>query len=124
MEQGADADGKCDKINSVYRFAAREMFSLPVWLEKTTYREYELAEVPAVKEAVESRLKDTLVSQLKDKLGDSGEMISADFEVTENNGMLNVIMRAECSEQIGVLRELTEDEINAAKYAGEDDSLT
>ena len=98
--------GKCDKIISVYRWEAEGIFSLPVRLEKTTYVQYELRETELPENAAEKRLRETLLSQLGERLGKKGEMLSGDFKAVNKNGWLAVTLRAECREHIGVPREI------------------
>lgn len=96
----------CDKIISVYQLAIADVFSLPVWLEKVSYLEYEAVPVLADEEALEERMKEALLDQLRTRMDPEGEIVQTDFLLSGENGSLVLRLRAECVEPIGRTLEL------------------
>lgn len=84
---------------------------LPICIEKTSFREYELQKKSYdLSAGAEEYLRSALKKQITD-----GEIQSEVFEHEESGGVLRSTLRAECSEQIAVMRDLTEDEISSAE---------
>ena len=110
-------DGSCDKIISTHRLSIKDVFTLPVILEKTTCRPYELVSSIADDNALAEEMKQALIGQLEEQISPEGEIVSTEFAVSGEGSSLVVTMRAECEEPIGVIKNLTEDEIIAAKNA-------
>lgn len=105
----------CDKIITEHNFAYQGLFSLPIGIIKETCREYETVfegiDINAGIELLEQELMDCL----RDEIGSDGEIISAKFSETDNNGLLHVTLRAECIEQIGEIKDMTQKELQQIK---------
>ncbi len=70
-----------------------------VW-EKETYRAYTLESVAVDPDQAEALLRAQLLAALEEQM-DQGRVLQTDWEVTEQDGMLEVKLLAQCSEQIG-----------------------
>lgn len=99
----------CDKI--IERIEARRegAYTLPVAIERITTARYETVSVPA--EELREELEAMLMKTLLEEIGEDGEILSASFTASEEDGVLRVTLHAECAESIGVIRPLTEAEI-------------
>jgi len=85
---------------------------LPISIERTTFYEYELRRISAdAKAELEAYLRSSLESRLS-----NGEILTAAFEYETDAGLCRAELRAECSEQIAAMRELTAEELIAAGY--------
>ena len=98
--------GDCDKIIYVYPLARSGVFTLPVAAEKTVYMSYTAA--PQRAEELQEELESILMAELQEELAPAGEILSSAFTASEQAGLLRVTLRAECHEQIGAPRLLTE----------------
>lgn len=74
--------------------------ALPVIWEKETHRAYTLKETTLDRDQAEEMLRARLLAALDQAL-DQGEVLETDWAVAEENGMLQVTLRAQCREQIG-----------------------
>lgn len=81
---------------------------LPVGIISETYSEYQMNTTRFAE--VEDFLKASLIDSLEDEI-DDGEIVWNEFDADGGNGVVTVTMKAECLEQIGVMREMTEDEM-------------
>lgn len=99
----------CDKIIERAELRRDGAFILPAAVERITTARYETASVPA--EELREELEDMLMRELLGEIGEDGEITSAAFTASESDGLLRVTLRAECVEQIGTLRPLTDEEI-------------
>ena len=90
----------CDKIIKTYALSWPGVFTLPVAVERTVLRECGLRTERA--EELTAELEARLTEELTRRIGESGEIVSARFSVTETDGLLRVTLRAECAESIGV----------------------
>lgn len=99
----------CDKI--IERIEARRegAYTLPVAIERITTARYETVSVPA--EELREELEAMLMKALSEAIGEDGAILSASFTASEEGGVLRVTLHAECAESIGVIRPLTEAEI-------------
>ncbi len=68
--------------------------------EKETYRAYTLESVAVDPDQAEALLRAQLLAALEEQM-DQGKVLQTDWEVTEQDGMLEVKLLAQCSEQIG-----------------------
>lgn len=98
----------CDKIIYVYPFAVEDVFALPLAIEKTVFSPYEPRSIRA--EELRAELEQQLIEELCGNIGEDGEVVSAAFTASEQNGVLYVTLRAECREEIGRTEPLTEAE--------------
>ena len=74
--------------------------TLPLVWEKETYRAYTLESVAVDPDQAEALLRAQLLAALEEQM-DQGKVLQTDWEVTEQDGMLEVKLLAQCSEQIG-----------------------
>lgn len=91
---------KCDKIIEEYPLSIEGAFSMPISLVKETYKEYNLVISEKDLSEIVASLEETLYANLKQKLGDDGEILSSSTVVTNANGKVTVCLRAECLENI------------------------
>ena len=101
-----------DKITSYKYVSLFGGAALPIKIVRETYKEY-FPTTMSDNTVAESLLKDHLFSSLKKEIGD-GKVASSMFETDVKDGIFAVTMRAECSEQIAVMRDLTKEEIELA----------
>lgn len=99
----------CDKIIYVYPLAKAGVFTLPVAVEKTVCMSYTTETLRA--EELRGELEARLMEELLEDIGSEGEVVSSAFTATEADGVLYVTLRAECHEQIGAARPLTEQDL-------------
>lgn len=91
---------ECDKIMHEYNLGVKGLFSLPV----TLIREERRPRVPLEAWADrEEEMKAKLLRRLEGQI--DGEILSAEFTVTRNGGLLSVTLSAVCSENIAVTEE-------------------
>ena len=76
-------------------------FSLPLVIEKTTYREMSSVEAERDVEAAEDELRGALLLRLAEESG-GAEVVSTDFGFEERDGMLSASLVAECREEIAL----------------------
>ena len=74
--------------------------TLPLVWEKETYRAYTLESVAVDPDQAEALLRAQLLAALEEQM-DQGKVLQTDWEVTEQDGRLEVKLLAQCSEQIG-----------------------
>lgn len=89
---------ECDKMVERVRLVIPGGLALPVVIETATYSEYASTEVERDAIDVEDELKSALSDRLA--LATDGELVSADFEFTEADGMLTAVMTAEVRQDI------------------------
>lgn len=99
----------CDKIIYVYPLAVEDVFVLPLSLEKTRFVAAETESFRA--EELRSELEAQLMEELLSDIGPEGTVEDYTFTALERDGMLYVTLRAECREEIGTVRTLTEEEL-------------
>lgn len=78
---------------------------LPLVWQKETCRAYTLALAPLDEVQAEERLKQSLLDSLREAM-DEGEILTTEYYTARKGDTLTVILQAECSEQIGRLREM------------------
>ena len=90
-----------DKIDDVWTPTLPGGGVLPLALGRETLRSYETqaAEVDAA--AAQAMLEVQLLQRLHALLGESGEELSHSFTAQERDGLLTVILTAECREELG-----------------------
>lgn len=94
-------DGKCDTIKTTSALTLPGGIALPLAWETQTFTEYETASAQADPAAAEELLEKQLKERLERLLGEDGTLLSADWEKSEQNGVLTVTLKAACTEQIG-----------------------
>ena len=92
---------ECDKIIERTRLSLPGGISLPLVVEKTTYRQYTTTEVERDGADAEEELRAALLMRLEEESG-GAEVVSTDFEFTERDGVLHASLRAECREEISL----------------------
>ncbi len=90
----------CGKIITEYPLAVEGVFTLPVTLLRETVAAYGPGAAGEGRAATEERLVDFLARTLERRLGDRGEVLSAEYTARESGGRLYVTVRAECREDI------------------------
>ena len=118
-------DRNCDKIMEEYRLGVGDLFSLPVTLVRETGRQYGIVQREADARQARAELEQSLLERLTAEIGEDGQMVETAFSAAERDGWLYVTLRAECIEEIGALREMTETElqsIEAENAAGKGDT--
>jgi similar to stage IV sporulation protein len=87
---------------------------LPIAIVKENYKEYTMSDVRLSILRAEEILQKDLLGRLKAQLLD-GEIVSAEFETSEQNDVLTVTLHAECLEQIAGSRPFTASELLEAQ---------
>ena len=102
---GNDIDG-CDKIIHEYKLGVEGLFLLPVSLIREEICRYETA--PKSSSGAEEEMRQTLYAYLSAAV--DGEILSANYSVSESEGLLCVTLHAHCLENIARIREITQAE--------------
>ncbi len=110
----------CDNIITEHYFGIKGIFTLPVALVRDRAEIYELADAQYSEKEAAALLEARLRAELLAKIGEKGKVISAEFTMSLLNGTYVGTLRAECTQIISAEKPLTEEEINAAKSAGEE----
>ena len=76
------------------------MFSLPMAIVEERLQRYALAETAADIDALRLALEERLLARLRETLGEVGEILSVRYAVSQNEELITVTLRAECSERI------------------------
>ncbi len=109
---GGNPYGSCDKITTYKTLTLPGGAVLPVKIVRDTYEEYDRTTAGLSEEEAGQILSVKLLELLEDEIGD-GWIVSREFETKNDNGVVTVTLHAECVEEIGVERKLTEEEIAA-----------
>lgn len=91
---------ECDKITKIWQMGVKDVFALPAAIVLETVRPYTLSEAPLSRAAVRTALEKDLRAALRERIGESGAVISEHFTATEDDGMLILTLRCECEERI------------------------
>lgn len=91
---------ECDTIYDMWELKVDGLFTLPLSVVRETRAQYELQSIFLSPEMIESDLKTQLTQRLKREIGESGQLLSADFIIRQNDGELIVTLRASCLENI------------------------
>lgn len=75
--------------------------ALPLALVRETCREYELERVELDLEAAQKMLEEQLSRQLRQLVGEEGEVERTEFSARMERGLFQVTLQAECREEIG-----------------------
>ncbi len=102
---------ECDKISVSMPLELSGVLTLPIALERTTVTAYAVESVSSPE--LSEELSASLLAELSKRLGDDGEIVSAEFSAWEAEGMLYVTLQAECRERVGVPVPMTEAELAA-----------
>lgn len=90
-----------DKITRMWNLTLPDGTVLPFALRRERVEEYETAMVPVDIPAAQSMLEETLLRQLADLLGETGQEVSHAFAAAQEDGQLVVTLTAECTEELG-----------------------
>lgn len=105
---------KYDKMTSVRQAVLPGGRALPLSLSRETFREYQPQTVEVDRSAAQELLEGQLEKQLKDLIGEDGEVEATHFSARVNANRLEVTLTAQCLEEIGEERpaqgELPEEE--------------
>ena len=113
-------DGDCDNIIIKHRLGIEGFFELPVTVITETAKSYEKQEASVSEEAAKSRLEALVRAELARRLGADGEIVNSEYNFSVLDGSAVGTLRAECRQNIAAEKEMTAEEIDAAKSAGED----
>lgn len=89
-----------DKIESDWTLTLSDDLTLPFALTVRTAQEYTPEPYTLDRQDEETRLRGVLSDRLKKAVGAEGEVLTRDWEVQEQNGVLTVTLTARCREQI------------------------
>lgn len=94
----------CDKINKIGYLSADGVFSMPLGIAVQTRKCYVPHEESVDFDSTVKRLQEGLLAELRYRIGE-GEIISTSFTVSDNSEIVTVTLRAECLENIAVIKE-------------------
>ena len=89
-----------DKITGIWEPGIENVFSLPMAWVTERLQGYTLTQTAADPETVRRALEARLLSRLRETLGEDGEILSVRYSVSQNEDLITVTLRAECSERI------------------------
>lgn len=92
--------GTCDKIISAKRLSLGRGMVLPVTLVRQTYRFYKTGEVTLTADDVQADMERCALGRIKAGMI-AGQVDRYDASVSEENGAARLVLRAECTEEIG-----------------------
>lgn len=113
-------DTNCDNIIREQTLGIKGFFELSVKLVSEKSVSYELNKASISEDTAKTRLETLLNDELKFKIGEDGEIVSSEFTISLMDGFAVVTLLAECKQNIAAEKEMTADEINAAKSAEEE----
>ena len=98
--KGGISFDRYDKISRTWTLTLPGGEEMPLAVQRETCRAYELETLAVEPDAAEAMLKERLMEALEEAVGE-GEIVSTEFAVETENGMLTVTLQAECREEIG-----------------------
>mgnify|MGYP005771261599 FL=1 len=98
--KGGISFDRYDKISRTWTLTLPGGEEMPLAVQRETCRAYELETLAVEPDAAEAMLKERLLEALEEAVGE-GEIVSTEFSVETENGMLTVTLQAECREEIG-----------------------
>ena len=98
--KGGISFDRYDKISRTWTLTLPGGEEMPLAVQRETCRAYELETLAVEPDAAEAMLKERLMEALEEAVGE-GEIVSTEFAVETENGMLKVTLQAECREEIG-----------------------
>lgn len=101
----------CAKITLEHYLAMEGVFSLPIGISETRITQYETETVRLDPVLAESGMQTQLYDSLLRQIGPGGEVENVSFSSSAANGVLTVTLHAQCVEEIGAERQLSQDEI-------------
>ena len=103
--ESSNYDRECAKISILYPITLPTGQSLPFGLWQTGWTAWSETPVPVNAESAEQFLRSTLTRRVETLLGD-GEILDAQWQTEQREGMITVTLHARCLEQIGTTVEL------------------
>ena len=91
-----------DKIKTVRQLALPGGRSLPMMLTAERFRAYETETVSVDRQAAQTLLEEELFARLQELVGEDGQVLDAGYTARAAEGLLRVVLTAECREEIGV----------------------
>jgi len=101
----------CDKITEETSVTLPGGILLPIAIQTSTYNEYEKVYSVLAEDQAEALLKERLLDKLEASLLPGGEIRDESYAVSVTDGVMTVTLRAECLEQIGGARPLSQEEL-------------
>lgn len=98
--KGGISFDRYDKISRTWTLTLPGGEEMPLAVQRETCRAYELETLAVEPDAAEAMLKERLLEALEEAVGE-GEIVSTEFAVETEDGMLKVTLQAECREEIG-----------------------
>ena len=98
--KGGISFDRYDKISHTWTLTLPGGEEMPLAVQRETCRAYELETLAVEPDAAEAMLKERLMEALEEAVGEGG-IVSTEFAVETENGMLTVTLQAECREEIG-----------------------
>lgn len=111
-------DKDCDNIISEHRLGINGFFYLPIIVVKETAEFYELSSGSISEQEAKTQLEAFVHAELKARVGGDGEVISAEYNFSVVGGYAVGTLRAECVQNIAAEKDMSADEISAARSAG------
>lgn len=90
-----------DKIIRKHKLCLPGGISLPVWLEQTTFVEYECVERALLPEEAQARGEAALMERLEDAVQENAAVLKTEFTLQETRDGYEITLLAECEEEIG-----------------------
>ncbi|MEG1315989.1 MAG: sporulation protein YqfD [Oscillospiraceae bacterium] len=113
-------DSKCDNIISEHTFGVKGLFELPITFVCERSEAFELLPISRTEAEAKEILEARLNAELVHRIGKDGEIKSSEFTFCVSDGYAICTLRAECRQNIAKEKDMTEDEISAAKAAGKE----
>lgn len=98
--KGGISFDRYDKISRTWTLTLPGGEEMPLAVQRETCRAYELEQLAVEPDAAQAMLEERLMEALEEAVGE-GEIVSTEFAVETENGMLTVTLQAECREEIG-----------------------
>lgn len=101
----------CAKITLEHYLSMEGVFSLPIGISETRVTQYKTETVRLDPVLAESELQTQLYDSLLRQIGQDGDVEDVSFSSSVSNGVLTVTLHAQCLEEIGTERQLSQDDI-------------
>ncbi len=101
----------CVKITLDHYLSIKGVFSLPIGISETRTVSYDTEVVSIDPVLAESEMQTQLYESLLEEIGADGSVEDYNFSSSVTDGVLTVTLHAECIEQIGVEKKLTEEDM-------------
>ena len=98
--RGGISFDRYDKINLTWTLTLPGGEEMPLAVQRETCRAYDTETLAVEPDAAQAMLEERLLEALEEAVGE-GEIVSTDYTVEQNSGMLTVTLQAECREEIG-----------------------